>query len=403
MQRLSSGHLDLWLAVAAMAGVQVVVMMAVFGVPVLAPVIAAELGYPPSAIGPLVGLMCAVAIGSSFWGGRAATRQGSFRVSQFCMITVAAAVLLTALGTPLALVAAALVLGLAFGPETPASAFLLGRLSPPQRMPLVFSLRQTGNQVGGMVASLALPLLVPLFGWRGALLGIAAVAITYLFILEVGRRHYEPAPPSPDAAIARATLKDSLALVVANPSLCRLALASLAFSMLQLSINSFLVSHAVIELRLDLVAAGQLMAMVQGAGLIGRVGWGLVGARWIAPGRLIALLGVAMSALAAALAVIPAGLPWPALALYGFALGLCGSGWNGVFLAEVARLAPPGRIGEATGGVLTFTFLGLVLGPLMFAAVVQTADSYGIAFAVLSAVSLAGVALLRQHRQDQRR
>lgn len=398
MDRPPPNRLELWAAVAAMAGVQIVVMMAVFGVPVLAPLIAAELGYPPSSIGLLVGSMCAVAIVSSVWGGRAATRRGSFRVCQICMLAVALASALTALGTPLSLAAAALVLGIAFGPETPASAFLLGRLSPPQRLPLIFSVRQTGNQIGGMAASLALPLLVPLVGWRGALLGIAAIALAYLLVLEVGRRHYEPRPPAAADRAARSSWRESLALVLRERPLRRLALASLAFSMLQLSINSFLVSHAVIELGLDLVAAGRLMAIVQGAGLLGRVGWGLVGARWVAPGRLIALLGAAMSAFAALLLFLPPGLPAPLLALYGFALGLCGSGWNGVFLAEVARLAPAGRIGEATGGVLMFTFLGLVVGPTLFAAIVQWTGSYGVAFAALSVVSLSGVALLAQRR-----
>jgi hypothetical protein len=39
------------------------------------------------------------------------------------------------------------------------------------------------------------------------------------------------------------------------------------------------------------------------------------------------------------------------------------SGWNGVFLAEVARLAPC-RIPEVTGAVLMVSYAGLVLGPV---------------------------------------
>ncbi len=35
-------------------------------------------------------------------------------------------------------------------------------------------------------------------------------------------------------------------------------------------------------------------------------------------------------------------------------------GWNGVYLAEVARLGPSGRIDSVTGGPLSPTFAGIV-------------------------------------------
>ena len=53
-----------------------------------------------------------------------------------------------------------LLFGLAFGPETPASASVLARITPPARWPWVFSIRQTGNQIGAMGGSVLLPLLL---------------------------------------------------------------------------------------------------------------------------------------------------------------------------------------------------------------------------------------------------
>jgi hypothetical protein len=38
-------------------------------------------------------------------------------------------------------------------------------------------------------------------------------------------------------------------------------------------------------------------------------------------------------------------------------------GWNGIFLAEVARLAPSDRVAEATGAVLVASYTGLLAGP----------------------------------------
>ena len=49
--------------------------------------------------------------------------------------------------------------------------------------------------------------------------------------------------------------------------------------------------------------------------------------------------------------------------------GLTASGWNGVFLAEVARLAPQDRIGETTGAVLTASYAGLLVTPVIISAI----------------------------------
>jgi hypothetical protein len=60
-----------------------------------------------------------------------------------------------------------------------------------------------------------------------------------------------------------------------------------------------------------------------------------------------------------------------------------------VFLSEVARLAPEGRVGEATGAVLMFGFAGLILGPLVMASVAAI-SSLGAAYALLGLAAFCG-------------
>jgi hypothetical protein len=67
-------------------------------------------------------------------------------------------------------------------------------------------------------------------------------------------------------------------------------------------------------------------------------------------------------------------------------------GWNGVFVAVVARQAPAGKIGVATGGSLVVTYSGILFGPAAFAAAHAAGLSYGSGFAVLGVVSAMGVA-----------
>jgi hypothetical protein len=68
--------------------------------------------------------------------------------------------------------------------------------------------------------------------------------------------------------------------------------------------------------------------------------------------------------------------------------GATALGWNGVYLAAVARLAGPAQAGMATGGTLAFTYFGVVVTPPLFGLVANWRADFGLAYA-LSAVPLA--------------
>jgi NADH dehydrogenase/NADH:ubiquinone oxidoreductase subunit G len=68
--------------------------------------------------------------------------------------------------------------------------------------------------------------------------------------------------------------------------------------------------------------------------------------------------------------------------------GASAIGWNGVFLAEIARLAPAGQASVATGGTLCITFLGVVLGPPLFGVLAGMLQSYGASYGALGLFGL---------------
>lgn len=87
------------------------------------------------------------------------------------------------------------------------------------------------------------------------------------------------------------------------------------------------------------------------------------------------------------------------------ALGATAVGWNGVFLAELTRLAPKERIGDVTGGSSFFTFLGVVVTPPLFHLVLGLTSSYGVTYALFGIPALlVGVMLLLTARiaRDER-
>ena len=107
------------------------------------------------------------------------------------------------------------------------------------------------------------------------------------------------------------------------------------------------------------------------------------------------MLGVGMGI--TAFLGLGAGPHWPLWALFAFAvaLGATAVGWNGVFLAEIARLAPRDRISDATGGSAFFTFLGVVVTPPLFHLVLQATSSYALTYALFGVPALAaGLRLL---------
>jgi hypothetical protein len=83
--------------------------------------------------------------------------------------------------------------------------------------------------------------------------------------------------------------------------------------------------------------------------------------------------------------------------------GATAVGWNGVFLAEVARLAPEGRVAVLTGGTQFFTFGGVLLGPPLFGAIASATGSYGVGFVAAAVLPLLAVAGMIARARSGRR
>jgi len=74
-----------------------------------------------------------------------------------------------------------------------------------------------------------------------------------------------------------------------------------------------------------------------------------------------------------------------------FVFGLSAVGWNGVFMAEIARLAPEGRIGSATGGALVPVFVGVMIGPVLFTGIHEVLGLYTMSFAAIGTLTAIGI------------
>jgi MFS family permease len=241
---------------------------------------------------------------------------------------------------------------------------------------------------GGALAGAIVPTLVLAFGWERAALGIGAACLLLAAAIEPARARYDR-ELDPAAPLGLASAFAPVGMVLRARGLRELALAGFVYGGAQITLVAYLVTFLTQAFGLSLVFAGAVMAVSQVASVAGRVFWGVLADRWIARRTMLGLLGLGMGA--SAIATLAAGPAWPDAATFIFAavFGATAVGWNGVFLAEVARLAPERRIGEATGGCLFFTFLGVVLAPMLFNGLLAAFGGYAAAYAALGIPALA--------------
>jgi MFS family permease len=363
--------------------IQAIVSMAVLTLPVVAPVVGPALGISQAFAGLYIGIVYAGAMVGSLAAGAAVQRWGPLRVSQGGLALAALGLAFCSTGYLTAMAAGALLMGLGYGPITPASSHLLARSAPPHRRALMFSLKQTGVPLGGIFAGALVPGLMLLVGWRWGL-AIVALGCAGCALLAQPLRAGLDAQREPAAAINLKKLVEPARLVARHAGLRSLAVCSFFFSAVQLCLTTYTVIYLHSELGFGLVAAGFALSVCQFAGVVGRVAWGHIADSALGATKTLALLAFVIVVCCAGLALLRSTTPLLIVLALLAVFGATAIGWNGVFLAEVARLAPRDGASLATGGVSAFTFLGVVAGPPLFALIATSTGSYRMGYAALA-------------------
>jgi MFS family permease len=360
---------------------------------VLAPVAAADFDVAPTALGRWVGFSYMMAMFAGLAGGTFVGRYGPARMHQVAVLGVALGLATGGSAQVALLFLCGTLLGAAHGLVNPASSAILAVASPPRIRSMVFSIKQTGVPLGGAIAGVLVPGLLLWMSWRTAVLALAVGAATLLPLVALHRSPYDATRRKERLHLR--SLAAPVAEVWANRPILELAVVSGVYSAVQISFLTYLVSYLKLELGYSLVAAGAVFSVAQISGAFGRVLWGVVADHLFKPRGVLAALGSVMILCGTALASLTPA--WPSAAVLGVCAlyGATAVGWNGVFLAEVARLAPEGRVAFLTGGTQFFTFAGVLIGPPLFGAIASLAGSYGAGFvgtAVLPFVVLAMMA-----------
>jgi MFS family permease len=392
----SGGASGLALALPAAIVGQTFIAAMMFAPAVLAPVASADIGVPATAIGVVTALIyVASALAAPFAGARV-PRVGAVRMTQFGLVIAGVGLALSVIAHPIAVIVAALLIGLGYGPSTPSGSALLAEHTPPRLRNVIMSLRQTGVPLGGALAGFAIPWLITAGGWRAAVLACTGACLATALALQPLRARFDH--PSARASAAHAGLIDALRLLISQAELRRISLTAFLFGGVQLSFASFLVVFLVERAELSVVRAGAVLSSAMLAGMCGRLLWGAAADYFRSARGILIALGIVTACCAAAMTQVTPQWPYTAILVLASVFGATTLGWNGVYIGELARVAPPGKVAMATGASLACAYFGAVIVPPLFALVLALNGSYLVAFCMLAVLAVAGVAsLLRPH------
>jgi MFS family permease len=388
-----------WLiAIAVIVVLQTVTASLSRFVPVIAPAFMAEFGWHESWIGYLA---AASVIGSLFVitaGIGLVHRLGGVFALQICLMLGAACLVLYTVPSLWIALLASVLLGLSNGTANPAGSEVLHRFTPPAHRNFVFSIKQAGVPLGGVIAGLSVPLLVEAVGWRWALVAAGAAAIAVTALTWPFRSRIDP-PRDPLVAKRLVSFRPGhiigpLLAVARQRDLWRISWVGGLLAFPQAVWVTFAATYLVVGLGMSLAVAGLVFAVMQASSVIGRVVMG-----WFADHVASSTTTLALAAVASALSTIAFGLVtpgWPvsALVLLAAVAGISVSGWNGVQIAEVARRAPHGMVAETAAGSVILVYASNMFGPVSFAAFVALSGRFDYAFMISGVLTLLCLPLL---------
>ncbi|MBT4385716.1 MAG: MFS transporter [Betaproteobacteria bacterium] len=356
--------------------VQIQASLIVFTPPILAPDAQQDIGVSAAAVGLVTALIYLASVPSALISGLLVSRIGAIRVSQLCVLFASTGIILISTGDPLIIVIGALVVGIGYGAVTPSSSTVLADQAPKNVRSLIFSIKQSGVPIGGAIAGTLVPFLMYRFGWREAaiitgLIGFFVIVLAQLIQKKIDR----PTLRSPELAQSLSLIKP-IKFVFADRKLRELAVSSFAFSGMQMSLGSYLVVMLTEQAQLTVAVAGYALSVAMIAGVIGRLFWGGLADYGISPRRVLGFLGFLMGLSASAICFVNSEFSITLVYVLAFFFGASAVGWNGVYIAEVARIAPTGQTGMATGGSLAMTYSGVVLLPTSFWLIYLITNSY---------------------------
>ena len=395
-----------WVApLVAMLAVQTTVSFLSRIAPTLAPTLAPRAGWSAESVGYLSALITGGSMLVLLIGAPLQQRLGSMRMLQVGLALGICGTLVSAWPSALALVGGSLLIGLSIGPPSSAGTDVLQRYAPTGHRNLLFSVKQAGVPLGGVVAGLLLPGAVAGLGLGAAFIVSAAVGVATLIAVQPLRRRIDAARERTLRLHWRLfasvdNLRRPLVTLATMPGMRRMGIAGGCLGAGQAAWFAFLVTYLVSQLGWSLAAAGALFALMQLLSALGRPLAGFVSDRLGDGVRVLRWIATASALTTLAFAFCTPDWPDGVVVALAVLAGLTVASWNGIQFAELARMAPRDSLNEAMSGGTLVLLGAYVAAPALFSLVLTAGGGFRIAFVLTAAVSAAALWPLAGCGQD---
>ena len=353
-----------------------------FAFGVLGPDLVAEFGLTRAGLGMLTTAHFAIGGLGSTLAGRATDRLGARRTMLVAFALVAAAQVAMALSGAFGwLLVAAAAAGVSLAAGNPATNKAVSQHLAPGRRGLTMGVKQSGVQLGAVLAGSGVAPLAAGFGWRTALLASTVVPALGLLLTPL---LVPPDPPRVHDADRRR------AAALPRP-IRRLAVYAFLLGSAAGAFQAYLPLFVVERLGTTTTRAGAIAAAVGATGAASRIVWGWLAER-LASHRapLAGMAAGAVGAVALVLAAPSLGMAavWSGAVLF----GATAIAWNVVGMVSVIGAVEPETAGRASGLVLFGFYTGFVPSPVAFGALVDATGDYAASWSMVM-VALAVAAL----------
>lgn len=293
---------------------------------------------------------------------------------------------------------AVFLIGLSYVFLNPTTTKALRMWFPANMRGTAMSIKQAGVTMGGAAGAIILPSLSSAIGWRT---GVTIVGSVLAIGTIIGLFFYRD-PPSTIPAVGTEVLHFSdLWNVIKNRDLLLLSLVCGVFAAVQLAVSTHLVIYLVEVRSLSPVKAGAYLLLVNIAGTIGRIAWGVISDRVFNGQRRPALMiiGVIIALIAVTIAISGSTMSDWLLGIVVFFLGFTAHGWNGIYFAAASEMADDRLVASGIGWSLTVCYFGTLGGPPLFGNLVDVTASYSITWIIFGVISGASILLLLPVRE----
>ena len=357
----------------------------------MAPVITRDLGLNAAEFGFFITAYYGAQALCSMPAGALVDRIGVGRALVVChgIMVLGTLMLSQAASFPLALAALA-AMGVGYSISNPATARGVFEWFPSQRRATAMGIKQVGVPLGGIMGA-ANGALVTLVPWGPIMLGVAGlVLVNGILCLRLARL-----PSATPPQTGRHPLANILE-VTRDWNLNRFAIVNGLYNFGQTNFFAFLTLFMRDVALASQPVASLCIGIAQAASAFARVGWGVVSDTLFGGRRKGLTVGLGMAAAVGLSAMALVGPGW------GVTLGL---GLALLLGATIASFAPlmqtlavettePRLAGSSLGYNLMGTYVGGMIGPPVFGAIIDATGSYGAGWLITAAVVAVGTCML---------